>query len=667
MRTPNLSTAICEILKSMEFGSKKEESLVPIIFEKFGITRKSTIKRTAKAISSKIEKSLINFEDFFGEIFQYFRPFSLMLEEIYEFLNHYHSSIDSRASQFKFNFERLKSKLNFDVSNFPRELTNTFVQKNIKKHFRIFETNLSAKGKYGDNNNSLDYYAIEFISPNYDGDFYNIFVKLVSYFWFFKDRAGMSFKREFHLLEKDLENLFSDIELLIEILFEQYKIEYKKVEMWFSGDLRGNIQEYDEKRERISIRGIEREKRIARDENSYFRNIHLEYILNSLVLALQFWKKKYYRTDFEKRFPFNNKNKDEFYNNPGKYINEVKIFMEEYKRALYDIIIFRGYRDSNMLIKDILEFVRLPYWKNRWHLYELWSLVLVLNFAKRNYEIELNFREQDDYLELFIPKADAKEAVAKIKSNGKELECWFQRKTIAPTTGKGVEPDLRFMKDELFPVDIFIIENKDRKNCPGSHIDNVVEKYLKGTLARDIWIVNYEKYNRSDLLDNLNKKEVGGRNIWIGSNFKPGEIPQEFYLSFGKMLEEYFEKKPQRVHERPTFDLIIDKSGSMKGKPIKEKIERIIGIHNREPHEIFLFDNSIKKIETDRILEFLNIRLECSGGTDLNNSFEGYLKLKKELPKMIYLISDGDGLYECYERYHSKVLERGSSLIFIKV
>jgi hypothetical protein len=69
----------------------------------------------------------------------------------------------------------------------------------------------------------------------------------------------------------------------------------------------------------------------------------------------------------------------------------------------------------------------------------------------------------------------------------------------------------------------------------------------------------------------------------------------------------------------------------------------------------------------NNIREFIEGHLKCTGGTELVNCFEQYLQSKNAFPKLIYVITDGDGLNECYEKYHLKMLNKGSSLIFVKI
>lgn len=660
MEKTNLNTAISEILKSLEYNTKKEESFVNDLLSKYKIKRRRSIGGISKGIASKIEQNKISFEDFFSDIFNYFRPFSLMMEEIYKFLNSYSVTVGSRASQFRFNFEKLQEKITFDISNFPKELIHTFSYKKVNKLLSAYEINLGAQGDY--NGNPYDKTAIRFIT-GYDGDFYNLFLTPVSYFWAFKERIGSFLLHEFNLLKKEVDNIFEDIEFLLDSLFQEFQLEPKQVEIAFWGKLQGDILEFDERNKRIQLkRGFKFDK----ETFSPTQYSHLEYELNCLALALQFWKNKYKRVDFDiYNWAFENKTIQECLRNPEEYIELIRKQMSKYEKALHDIIVFKGYKSVKVVIDDMLKFVRLPYWKHRWHIYELWCLFFCLNIAKSMYKIKLNLKDQGDYLELVIPKAIAKEPVAKIFSDQMEIQCWFQRKTINPINGEGLEPDLRFMTTDSYPTDIFVLENKDRRSCSGTHVDAVKNKYLGGTTAKDIWIVNYENYLRKDFSKKVYKEIINDRNVWVASNFKPTEEPQEFYLNFTSMLEGYL--NPLIPKTALSYDLIVDKSGSMDGKPVHAVIEKIFSNFNYNPDEIYLFDTSLSKLKFNDIGEFMSTHFKCDGGTELVNCFDQYLQSKSDFPKIIYVITDGDGLNECYEKHHLEMLNRGSSLIFIKV
>ena len=663
MRKISLDAAVSEILTSLEYSTEKEESFVNDLLTKYAITRQSSLEGTAEDICSKIERKEISFEDFFSDILNYFRPFSLMIETIYEFLNSYSATIDSRASQFKFDFKKLQRKLIFDISNFPKELIHTFSYRKAIKLLHTYEINLMAKGDY--DKKSPNETAIRFIT-GYDGDFYNFFLTPVSYFWAFKERTSDPFLvHEFNLLEREVDDVFENVGFLLDSLIEQQKLETRQIDMPYWGKFREEVVEFNEENKQMRLkRGLKLGEDLLRE----YRNRGLEYQLNCLALALQFWRCKYRRSDFERHnWAFRNEVIQECLENPEAYINLVKKRMAKYQRALRDIIVFKGHKKTETIVEDILEFVRLPYWKYRWHIYELWTLFLCLNIASA-YRIRLNLKDHGDYLELIVPKAVAKEPVAKILNDQREIQCWFQRKTANPMTAKGIEPDLRFMTKDLYPTDIFVIENKDRRNCSGSHVDHVRDKYLSGTAAKNIWIVNYENYSRKDFSKKIHREIVGDRSVWVASNFKPTKVPQEFSSNFKSALTDCF--YPQTTTPKISYDLIVDKSGSMDGKPIFPTVESISNSFNYNPDNIYLFDTDLTKMmfnDIEKFKDFIANHLKCDDGTELVISFEQYLRSKNEFPKLIYVLTDGDGLDECYEKYNLEMLNRGSTLVFIKI
>lgn len=654
-----LDRIISEILESLEYNTKKEESIVNVLLKKYDVKR-DDLKNTSNNISSKIVKNKIDLEDFFSNIFKYFKPFSLMIEEIYQYLNNYSVNIDSRATQVKFNFEKLKEKLTFDISNFPKELIHTFSFRSVNKLLSIYEINLWAKGKYESNYDNQP--ALRFIT-GYDGDFYNFFLTPVSYFWSLKEKANSFSLYAFQQLENELDIIFEDIEFLLNTIFQEYNIKPKKIIISFWGKLEGNVIELNKEDHSILLeKGFD----IIGEGSESIQLSNIIYELNCLALALQFWRKKYKRVDFDRHnWAFKKDIINQIKKSPEIYIDYIRRQIDNYRKALNDIIVFKGYKNIQILIEDILQFIRLPYWKHRWHIYELWTLFHCLNNLKNSYEIKINLKDHGDYLELVVPKAIAKQPVAKIFSNEKELQCWFQRKTINPLTGKGLEPDLRFMTNDDFPIDIFIIENKDRRNCSGLHIQKVKNKYLEGTIAKSIWIVNYENYFGKNFSKNLNLKTINNRNVWIASNFKPTNIPPEFYIDFSSTLNAYLNPSGEQK-EALSYDLIIDKSGSMNRDSILNIIEKIYSNFNYNPEDIYLYDTSLINTKFNDIKK-LYTYLKCSGGTELVRCFEQYMKSEDEFPKLVYVITDGDGFDECYNDYNLKMLDKGSSLVFLKI
>ncbi len=653
---------IGEILKSIEYKTKKEESFVNVLFEKFEIERKLTLKGTISDIVKKLEQNKFTIENFVGEIFNYFSPFSNMIEDIYYFLNNYSVTIDSRATQFRFNFEKFQEKITFDISNFPIELIKSFSKSTVSRLINIYDINLSAQGNYGSKNSNVK--ALSFIS-GYDGDFYNRFITPISYFWSIKNKADSTTFSDFSYFESLINPLFDDIEFLLNSVFDFYNLSPVEKKMPFWGKLSGKIIEYSENERYIVLKkGFEIDSK--EPEVRYDENYNLENELNCLALALQFWKNKYVRIDYDRHnWTIDNQSVHEFIKNPKIYFDFVTKQLNSYTLALSDIIILKGQKSMDIIIEDLLKFVRLPYWKNRWHIYELWSMFFCLNIIKDSYSIKLNIIQHSDHAELVIPKAIAKEPIAKIINNDRVIECWFQRKTINNITGEGLEPDLRFMKNTSFPEDLFILENKDRKNCSGTHVSSVRNKYFNGTNANSIWIVNYENYAKKEYskLFNENFEE---RSVWIASNFKPNNVPSEFYKDFLTIIKEYLEPNEQKVHI--SYDLLIDKSGSMESKNIYPMIEDLYKTFNYFPNEIFTYDSILTKISSNNISELvLSKPIKFNGDTNLLNCFENYLREKEVLPTLIYIISDGDGLYECFEKYNSEILKKQSILNIIKI
>lgn len=662
----NIEKAVIEILSSLEYDTAKEESFIADLFKKHDIKREKSLEKLTKKICSRIKTDSIIFEEFFGDILNYIQPFALMLEQIYKFLNDYSVTIESRASQFKFVFEKLQEKITFDISNFPKELIHDFGHKEIQYFLKIYEINLYAEGEY--NGERDEKTALDFITC-YDCDFYNRFLTPVSYFWALKKRFGSHFPVEFGVLEEELKGIFKEIKFLLDSLFQEFQLEPKQIDMRFSGKFEGNIAEVNEKSKIIQLKKgfqFDEEDETQVSPNRFGR---IEYSLNCLGLALQFWENQYKRDDIDRyNWAFNPGTIQACLKNPKNYINLVRNQMKKYEKALHDILVFKGYNEKRILLENVVEFVRLPYWKHRWHIYELWTLVLCLSIANKTYKVILNLKDHDEYSELIIPKADAKKPVASILNNGIEIECWFQRKTVNPITGKGIEPDLRFMARETFPADIFIVENKDRRNCSGTHIKKVLKKYFSGTSAKNLWIVNYEGYQTKKYSGKLFKKTVENRNVFIASNFKPAKVPVEFHQNFSSILKDYFESQFEKSFLR--YDLIIDKSGSMDGKPILATVKAIFRVFGSNPNAVYLFDNTLTQLDftnLDRIKEFLSYELDCTKGTELVKCFHEYLESKNEFPKMIYILTDGDGLDDCFEKFHIEMLNKGSSLVFVKI
>ena len=575
------------ILDSLEYGTQKEEkAIINHLIKKYRLKRTEK-ENLAKEILEKIKKGEISKEDFFSNILNLIKPFSIMLNDIYKFLNYYKSFISTKSNIFKFNFKKLQKALTFDISNFPKELIEEIVrQQFVKEGYKI----------------NLDQELMEKILEigSADNGFCNQFSYASSYFYTMKIKFP---EYSFQQTEKILNEFFQHLELIVQKIIEENNFKTEDIDInFFYLDFENFVPEFKKKNN-------SRNATITLFEG-IITNSNLTYRLNFAKLLLQFWKRKYIRKEIDDynycwhkdKQPYKGFSKREILSNPDIYFpkleEKAKEYLDLFKRKV------RLKEESNeSLLKKIIEFVSLPYWRYRWHIYELWTLIKVFIILARLGDFKLNTLNKKKYIEIKIPKANAKEPVGEVKIGKKVLEIWYQRKTYDPIIGKGLEPDIRVSlkpkRYDFIPKDILIIENKDRRKARGSPIDKVINKYTKGTTAKCIFILNYESYSRKDLKNCVNHKIVDKKEVFILPHFKPSN----FYAT------NFFEKKIMQIiyhHLKIKKDKIFSKevhvfwdtSHGMSGKIVNTRKEgNLQSIQSKKNSTKESFEQFVKRQE----------------------------------------------------------------------
>ncbi|RLI72531.1 hypothetical protein DRO97_08825, partial [Archaeoglobales archaeon] len=552
----------------------------------------------------------------------------------------YKSFISTKSNIFKFNFEKLQDSLIFDISNFPKEL----VEEIIRQQFvvEIYEINLDQE---------LIDRILEIGSA--DLGFCNQFSHALSYFYTMKLKLPEYYKLQ--RTEEILDEFFQYLELVIQEIIKKNNFEIGNVDISFYHlDFENFVPEFkkeDNSRGAITLSG------------GVITDSDLTYCLNFAKLLLQFWKRKYIRKELNDRDycwhkdqqPYKDLSKREVLNNPDIYFPRLEEKAREHLDLFKRKVKLKEKAFNESLVKKLVEFVSLPYWRHRWYIYELWTLINVSMTIAQLGDFKLNTLHRKGHIEIKIPKANAKEPVGEIKIGKKVLEIWYQRKTYNPITGEGLEPDIRVsLKPERYsfiPEDILIIENKDRKKASGSHIDKIANKYAKGTTSECLFILNYESYSRKDLQDYINYKTVDEKEIFILSYFKPTNfyIMDFFKKKILQVVDYYLKAKKDTSGE---IHILLDISYSMLGDKINTCKELILVLYNifrklGYDFKVFIFNTHlIKEINFSE----LN-KIKAYGATDLKTTFEQYSKIysknKKKDTTIIIIFTDSDSHSEC--------------------
>lgn len=227
------------------------------------------------------------------------------------------------------------------------------------------------------------------------------------------------------------------------------------------------------------------------------------------------------------------------------------------------------------LQRQRLEILLLPFWKDRWFLYEVWSLVQVVRRGLTvGARLELIGVDPGPIAVWDLPTQKAKEPVARFTSNADAVLVWFQRETKRRDRDGNMEPDLRLTAAD--GEDLAIVECKDRVKFAGARSNAVVDSYLTGSAAKLVWLINYE--GKAGAVARPSTPE--GQASAVANGFRPGAIPASFGSSLERLLREQLKLEDPIEHPY----VVIDVSGSMKGKRIRSSVMAMERIRvSREP------------------------------------------------------------------------------------
>lgn len=464
--------------------------------------------------------------------------------------------------------------------------------------------------------------------------------------------------RNIEEVEDTLNKFFECLEIIIHEIIKKYRLSTRDLEIhFFYLDFENFVPEFKKENKHeakiILFKGIVNDIDFPVDP----------YRLNFAKLLVQFWRRKYIRKIINTEYcwhknqnPFKNLTKREVLSNPSLYFEGIKSIAEHYMKIFSQKVKYQEEIIKEEIVKKIIEFVKLPYWKHRWYIYELWTLIEIVNSMSSLGELRLNTYEKENCVEIKIPKANAREPIGEISTQNGIVEIWYQRKTYNPITGKGIEPDIRISlkNDDILPQDLVIIENKDRKKMQGSHVDKVIEKYIRASTAKYLFILNYESYLRNDLKNKINCKEINNKKVYVLPLFKPSNFDAISFFKYKiyETLSSVSEFK-KRFQENE-IHILMDISSSMSGSKMKVsktivKVLYNLMISSQSKVRIFTFN-------TDLLNE---INLEGvdnqtgHGGTNLAKALETYREKYERLAVQALIVitdSDSQSIFEDLKR-----------------
>jgi len=514
--------AILEILSALEYDTRKEEvQILGPILDARGLKRSGKESLAAQIVRAP------GFEAFFLDVLRAVRPFAEMLGDVYRFLNSNRATATRRASQFLVNFERAKTELTFDLANFPKQLLKALTEMEVfgsVVDLRFPGINFADRRLQWHNTEAEAVWGA--VSPHWDNDFYDDgFHRALSYAHTVLDGTESRWRTRADGLVRPILDRLAACCQLADALHGDDRIAGRTVTHYLAGDAAG-----------VTLRAISPRSHVIRDEAATYltREVAegssnrepstllqvLSWEFQGFAISLNLWETGAHRED---RSDWLQKRTGQALQHlaPEQYLQLLESLAAEYTERLDQVMPIVGDYSFHQVIESFLEFLNLPFWKHRWYLYELWTLVRVLDIAQRSWPVELNLTEvpESGALRWNLPGGSALEPVATIGDQPQQVYCWSQRKTYHPGSGAGLEPDLRLTVAQAGYHDILIAENKDRLPARRSEMAEILDRYVTGSCAESVWLVNYERFPESMVL--LEKQWTDGR-VHVASLFRPG-------------------------------------------------------------------------------------------------------------------------------------------------
>lgn len=533
---------VLDILTALEFGSRKEETeLLDGMFGALGVQRRRKKERVAEAILDGP-----GFEPFLLEVLSAVRPFALMLKEVYIFLNRAETITRRGASIFRVSSAKATAKLDFSLDHFPRELISALIEgerKTAVVELRFPGLRSEQEGIYQDPINWDDLEADAAwrqISPCWDQDFFDFeenrpgFHRTLSYAHAVlpeEDEASWSRLREV------VEPLLDRLAAIVVCANSVRPLELRETYLGWHKEqphFQPTLPEPRFHRVRCEKARTVLELRTNTQNTGTHRTVldELGWHLYSMAVAVHFFRTERLQKDDPDGWRV-----DWWPSAPGPegYLARIEDLAASYREKLDRVApVVEEFREK-VLEERLIEFLLLPFWKHRWFLYELWTLVLALDGARRHWHLELEGLEETapGVIEWQLPGGMASRPVATIGDGEQRALCWSQRKTYHPGTGEGLEPDLRLTAARPGYHDLAIIENKDRRKPRRGDMEEIARRYIEGTCAESLWLINYDSFTAG--VERL-EESWPDRKVHVVSRFQPGCVPEGFQRELETIL-----------------------------------------------------------------------------------------------------------------------------------
>lgn len=528
--------SVRNLLLALEVGNRKEDKkLINGILSRHNIS--SSGLRSSKNLIDSLSYRILEgpgFESFFLDVVSCVRPFAMMLQDVYSFLAKYTATIERRSSAIRVSLKGAKHAFDFDPSCFPTEQIEMITR--VRGQKEIIRLTPTAKIDVLNNiNRSTNCWND--VRPIWDGDFYDDgFFRVLSYASTILSRGDGDKKSITSLITPILDRLSAIAQILKwQEIFPDQGNDVREKNSYMDDTCK--ILHLSLPKQLSSILDREDTIQVLHSEAMSDSLYDLKETLDGFAIAISIWNQE----DFRRQ-----DNRDWLSERLGMPFNMISfghympLLEEETQKVLsslerlVEVIRVESFEEE---VRAIIDFLRLPFWRDRWFLYELWTVVYVLGIGSATWLLRLKGLEprNDGGVEWILPGGVAKEPIAVLEGKTCAVECWSQRKTFLPGTRKGLEPDLRLTRASAGHEDLIVIENKDRSKPRKSEIEEIIERYVNGTQAQAIWLVNYEGFTAPTHAFGSKWSESL---VFVESHFRPGEVSDRFVSVLRQILIE---------------------------------------------------------------------------------------------------------------------------------
>lgn len=525
-----------DLLVALEVGTKKEDkALTDCILSRHNITRPRS--RSRRGLIDKLSNTIIagpGFEAFFLDVAQSIRPFALMLQDVFAFLAKHAATTERRSSSVRVSHRGAAQAFDFDLSGFPKEALEVVTR--VRGRNEILRLTPQAKADVlRDTWQQSNCWKV--VRPNWDGDFYDDgFYRVLSYANTILNRGEWDREAMARLVGPVIDRLaaLAQIHTWPELFPDQSDDQHEDISYM---DDESKTLRWSFPTSRSSTLDREDTVRALHAEGSTDSNRDLPYLLVGIARAVSLWNQEDFRRQ-DHRDWLSNRLGIPFENITVRdYEPLLKEETEKITAALEELIVVHRIESVEAELRVVIDFLRLPFWRDRWFLYELWTVAHVLGIGAPAWSLRLLglIPRSDGGVEWLLPGGVAKEPIAVFEGGTAAVECWSQRKTFHPETAKGLEPDLRLTRSSERHEDLVVIENKDRIKPSRGGIEEILTRYVTGTQAKAVWIVNYEEFTGPT---HALGRRWSERLVFIESQFRPGDVSERFSRCLLQILGE---------------------------------------------------------------------------------------------------------------------------------